>query len=78
MVFLYEMYWRNLKLHNSFIVAPIEVLFISLCMAFEGLHANIKIFFCDVHNGSYNGSIFASQCERSIVHSYHVESVNLK
>jgi len=40
----WEMYWKISKLHNSFIVALMEALFISLCMAFEGLHANIKIF----------------------------------
>jgi len=48
------------KIRNFIIlswVAPIEALFISLCMAFEGLHGSIKFFFCDVRNRSYNGFI---------------------
>jgi len=50
------MYWKISKLHNSFIVAPIEALLVSLCAAFQGLHGSINLFY-GVYKGSYNGFI---------------------
>ena len=48
-----KMYGEYLKHPISFIVAPIEALFIALPLAFDRLHNDIKFLLLDACTGTY-------------------------